>query len=149
MNTARIIAQPSVDFDTLLGVAYEVFSEKLFTDGNKPVTDIEKFLTCLARLNNPGEDRQYLPYLFPHISVSVLAAYHIDDQSLVTTICADMSIAAREVGGGVLAVITGKLDEWHRVLTEGTQRDHVLFWSIVHEFDAHRLPHPCHTPRLR
>lgn len=147
MYFARIIAQPSVDFATLLGASYEALKEKLFTDSNKPVTDFEKFLICLSRLNNPNEARQYLPYLFPHFSVSVLVAYPINDQTLVTTLCADMAIAAREVGSGVLAVITGSLLEWQTTLREGSDQQHALFCSIVDQFDAAGLPHPCHTPK--
>ena len=121
---AVLIQQPAIDFTQFLGNSHEMFGVSLSAKSDashKQLTDTERFLSCLAAIQDGEAPVSLPPNLLTHVSFSVLVA--IDDREMldVLTCCSKMPfVVADTVARGVqAAVITGSLSQWRRAVLSG------------------------------
>ncbi len=143
---AILIQQPSIDFTQFLGMSHEMFGYAISAKADasrKQLTDTERFLSCLAAMQNEEAPVSLPPNLLTHVSFSVLVA--IDDREMldVLTCCSKMPfVVADTVARGIqVAVITGSLSQWRRAVLAGCRVEaqpsvRELFNKILSIFEA-------------
>ncbi len=143
---AVLVQQPSIDFTQFLGNSHEMFNTSLSAKADashKQLTDTERFLSCLAAMQDGEAPVSLPPNLLTHVSFSVLIA--IDDREMldVLTCCSKMPfVVADTVARGIqAAVITGSLSQWRRAVLSGCRMDaqqpvRELFNRILTLFEA-------------
>lgn len=125
---AILIQRPSIDFTQFLGASHEMFEHSISAKidaSHKQLTDTERFLSCLAAMQDEGAPVSLPPNLLTHVSFSVLVA--IDDREMldVLTCCSKMPfvVADTVVRGVQAAVITGSLSQWRRAVLAGCRQE--------------------------
>ena len=146
---AVLIQRPAIDFPTFLGLSHKMFghSPAAAADRNRrQLHDAERFLSCLASLQDPNALVGLSPHLLAHVSFSVLLATNERDLLDVLGYCSGMPfVAADTVARGFqAAVITGTLAQWRDAVISGCQADvegsvRALFNKILSIFEAANL----------
>ena len=143
---AVLIQKPAIDFTQFLGSSHEMFGYTLSAKADssqKQLTDTERFLSCLAAMQDEEAPVSLPPNLLTHVSFSVLAA--IDDREMldVLTCCSKMPfvVADTTARGVQAAVITGSLSQWRRAVLSGCRAEaqpsvRELFNKILSIFEA-------------
>jgi len=143
---AILIQQPSIDFTKFLGMSHEMFGYTISAGADashKQLTDTERFLSCLAAIQDEDAPVSLPPNLLTHVSFSVLVA--IDDREMldVLTCCSKMPfVVADTVARGIqAAVISGSLSQWRRAVLSGCRIEaqpavRELFNKILSIFEA-------------
>lgn len=126
MVTSIFIAQPSVSFDILLQACADTLDHKV-TGGvdntAKRLSDSEKFLSILAAMRDAQATASLTPNLLTHVSFSVLTIANDVDMIDILEACSGMAFTYTEtqVRGGLLAVITGTMQQWRDAIVTGSQ----------------------------
>jgi len=146
---AVLIQRPAIDFTTFLGLSHKMlgYSPASAADRNRrKLHDAERFLSCLAALQDPDASVGLSPHLLTHVSFSVLLATSERDLLDVLGYCAGMPfVAADTVARGIQAtVITGTLAQWRDAVISGCQPEvqgsvRALFNKILSIFEAANL----------
>lgn len=149
MNDAILITTPAVDFTTLIGLSEQMlgYSPARAADASRrPLSDTERFLSCLAAFKDSKAPVGLPPHLLSHILFSVLIAADERDMLDILGYCAGMSfVIADTISRGVqAAVVSGTLAQWRDAVVsgcgatvEGSVR--ALFNKIHARFEAARL----------
>ncbi len=121
---AVLIQQPSIDFTQFLGVSFEMFGRTLSEGADashKKLTDTERFLSCLATMQDERAPVCLPPHLLTHVTFSVLMALNERDMIDVLSCCAEMPfVTADTVVRGIQAsVVTGTLAQWRSAVLSG------------------------------
>lgn len=122
-----LIQQPSIDFNTFLGVSHKLLGRSPAASvdaSSRKLTDTEKFLACLNSFDKPASTVTLPPHLLKHVTFSVLVG--ADERDLIDIVeYAAMPFVKAEtsVRGVMLAVITGTLDKWRDAVRAGTSPD--------------------------
>jgi hypothetical protein len=146
---AVLIQQPSIDFAKFLGLSHKMFGYSLAAsaDANRrKLSDSERFLSCLAALNDQKAPVSLPPHLLTHVSFSVLLA--ADERDLLDTLqyCAGMPFCVADtiLRGTQAAVVTGTLAQWRDAVISGCQPEaestvRLLFNKILAIFESANL----------
>lgn len=143
---AVLIQQPSIDFTQFLGMSHEMFGYAIGAKADashKQLTDTERFLSCLAAMQDEEASVSLPPNLLTHVSFSVLVAIDNREMLDVLTCCSKMPfVVADTVARGIqAAVITGSLSQWRRAVLSGCRVEaqpsvRELFNKILSIFEA-------------
>lgn len=146
---AVLIQRPAIDFTTFLGLSHKMFgySPASAADRNRrELHDVERFLSCLAALQDPDALVGLSPHLLTHVSFSVLLATNERDLLDVLEYCSGMPFVAADtvVRGFQAAVVTGTLAQWRNAIISGCQSEvegsvRALFNKILSIFEAANL----------
>ena len=146
LSHAVLVQQPSIDFTQFLGVSHEMFDHAISAKSDashKQLTDTERFLSCLAAMQDEGAPVSLPPNLLTHVSFSVLIAINDREMLDVLTCCSKMPfvVADTVVRGVQAAVITGSLSQWRRAVLAGCRPEALtpvreLFNKILSIFEA-------------
>lgn len=125
---AIIICRPDVDASTFLGVALKVLGHSPAASADASglmLSDVGRFLSCLASLRNPKSGVELNPKLLPHVTFSVLIVADEPDMLDVLECAAGMPFVTVEttLRGVLLAVVTGTLAQWKAAVIAGSSCD--------------------------
>jgi hypothetical protein len=117
-----LITTPAVDFDQFLAAGHQMTGRSLSSaaDANRrPISDAEKFLSCLSILN--GDAGVGLsPRLLSHVSFSMLVWGAERDLLDVFQLCGMPFVVTDTVARGIQAsVMTGTLTQWRDAIASG------------------------------
>jgi hypothetical protein len=119
-----LIAQPSIDFNTLLGITHEALGRNIAANADnahRKVSPSEKFVMCMASMTSQD---QITANLLSHVSFTILII--IDDYSVldIINVASGMSFISTDsdVSGCSLVVMTGTLAQWRDAVASGTSR---------------------------
>lgn len=119
---AVLINSPSIDFATLLGVAYEALGRNVASAADashRKMVDAEKLLSCLAALRNGAT--AITASLLAHVSFSVLLATDQCDLLDILDVTSGMSFVRSTTPSGIdIVVITGTLRQWRDAVVSAT-----------------------------
>ena len=122
---AVLVNQPSFDFKTLLGLSDHALgyrpTEKV-DSSHAEVSDVARFISCLAAIRDPKSRAGLIPNLLSHVSFSVFLVCEDRDMTDVLQCTTGMSaVVADTVARGVqVAVISGTLAQWRDAVTNGS-----------------------------
>lgn len=143
---ALLIQQPSIDFTQFLGMTFEMFDRNLSEGADashKNLTDTERFLSCLATLQDEGAPVCLPPHLLTHVTFSVLVAINERDMLDALSCCAEMPFVTGDtvVRGVQASVVTGTLAQWRSAVLSGCRLEaqpdvRGLFNQILSLFEA-------------
>jgi hypothetical protein len=114
-----LIQSPSPDFAKLLTLSQQALGYNVAEDIDaSPIerSDAERFLSCLAAMQERGVCPGFAPHLLSHVSFSVLVA--ADEQDMLGIVeKGEMPFVVINtmVRGVQLAVISGTLAQWKRM----------------------------------
>lgn len=123
-SLAILVQQPAIDFTKFLSVSHEMFgySPSAAADAShKQLSDSERFLSCLAAMQDKNAPVALPPHLLAHVSFSVLVAISDRDMIDILQYCSTMpfTVADTIVRGIQAAVITGTLSQWKIAVLSG------------------------------
>jgi len=123
-----LINRPAIDFGAFLPVSRKVLGYGLSASSDQShfdLTDVERFLSCLAAMRDPKAAAGLPPKLFTHVSFSVLVI--ADERDLLDALecCAGMPfVVADTLARSVqVAVISGTLAQWRDAVKSGASLD--------------------------
>lgn len=121
----RLIAVPSVDFDTFLGLSQQALGRNPAAAGDaspRNLSDTERFIGCLVSMQCPAEHPGLFPHLLTHVSFSILVAADDRDMFDIIQIASGMPFVVTDtiMRGVQLAVITGDLNQWRDAVKSGS-----------------------------
>jgi len=139
-----LIQQPAIDFGKFLGLTHEALGYSLASSADKsqrPMSDAERFLSCLNSMTNSQAtaalNASLTPDLLTHVSFSVLLA--ADDRDLLGILQAASGmpfvVSDTRARGIQIAVITGTLAQWRDAVICGTQRGGAIqgCFCLIHD----------------
>jgi len=126
MVTSIFIAQPNVSFDILLKACADTLDHKVtesIDNTLKQLSDSEKYLSILAAIRDANASVNLTPNLLTHITFSVLTVATDVDMMDVLEACSGMAFthAETKMRGGLIAVITGTMQQWRDAIITGSQ----------------------------
>jgi len=143
---AVLIQRPSIDFTQFLGSSHEMFGKTLSAKvdaSHRKLSDTERFLSCLATIQDDDAPVSLPPHLLTHVSFSVLVAISEREMLDVLSCCAGMPFVVEDtVARGIqAAVITGSLADWRVAVLSGCRLEaqlsvRELFNRILSIFEA-------------
>ena len=146
---AILITTPAVDFTMLIGLSEQMlgYSPARAADASRrPLSDTERFLSCLAAFKDAKAPVGLSPYLLSHVLFSVLIAADERDLLDILGYCSGMSFVTTDTitRGVQAAIVSGTLGQWRDAVlsgcgpaVEGGVR--ALFNRIQMRFDGARL----------
>lgn len=148
-SEAVLITTPAVDFSTFVGISNQAlgYSPASAADASPlPLSDTERFLSCLSSLKDRNAPVSLSPHLLTHVSFSMLLAADERDLLDVLELCSGMPFVqadtlARDVQ---IAVVTGTLSQWRDAVLSGCKASveptvRSLFNTILSRFEQARL----------
>jgi hypothetical protein len=148
-SDAVLITTPAIDFSTFLGLSHQAlgYSPSSAADASPlPLSDTERFLSCLSALKDQHAPVTLSPHLLTHVSFSVLVAADERDLLEVLECCAGMPFVQTDTlaRGIQIAVVTGTLAQWRDAVISGCQAEtevsvRALFNTILARFEQARL----------
>ena len=127
MNPHIVLLQsPLIDFDTLLTVAQQALGYNVASAVDaSPVkrADAERFLSCLATMQDRRAKPGLAPHLLSHVSLSVLLIADEDGFVEILEVCEMPFVCVPTVSKNVsLAVISGTLAQWREAIERGSSQ---------------------------
>lgn len=122
---AVLIQQPAIDFATFLGLTHTAlgYSPASASDATRrPMSDAERFISCLEALRDPKATAGLRLNLLTHVSFSVLIAADERDVVEILECAAGMPFVGTEtVRRDVrILVVTGTLAQWRDAVVTGS-----------------------------
>jgi len=146
---AILIQQPAIDFSKFIGLSLTMlgYSPASKADASqRPLSDAERFLSCLAAMKDEHAPVNLSPHLLTHVSFSVLLVAGERDMLDILEYCSTMPFVATDtIARGVqTAVVTGTLAQWRDAVISGCQPDvevgvRILFNKILAIFESANL----------
>jgi hypothetical protein len=125
-----LVTTPKVDFPAFVGACTEVLGyspAKAADASGRDMTDVERFLSCLATIRNPEARASFAPDLsfLPHVSFSVLVVADERDLFDIVERCVGMSFVTAEttIRRVRAAVVSGTLAQWRDAVIAGSVRE--------------------------
>lgn len=123
-----LIQQPAVDFTRFLTISLDALGQNLASASDsspKQQSDAERFLSCLAAMQDERAPAGIRPALMGHVSFSALVVMDDRDALGILQASGGMPIVVAETvkRGIVLAVMTGTLAQWQVAVKTGTDPD--------------------------
>jgi hypothetical protein len=120
-----LIQQPNVDFGTFLGISRDAlgYSPAAASDASsKQQSDAERFLSCLAAIQDEKAPAGLLPSLLSHVAFSVLIVADERDALGIFQASGGMPFVVTETvrRGLLMAVMTGTLAQWRDAVKTGS-----------------------------
>lgn len=120
-----LIQQPNVDFGAFLGISRDAlgYSPAAASDASaKQQSDAERFLSCLAAMQDEKARAGLLPSLLSHVSFSALIIADERDALGIFQASGGMPFVVTETvrRGLLLAVMTGTLAQWRDAVKTGS-----------------------------
>jgi hypothetical protein len=146
-----LIARPAIDFDTFLTISHRLlgYSVAAKVDQSRlEHSDTERFITCLAALNDPNAAVGLPPNLLNFAAFSILVV--ADERDLLDIVEAAGSIPVRLAEtvqrGVMMAVLHGTLAQWRDAVKSGCDpaAEHnvrACFCQIMGLFEKMNLGH--------
>jgi hypothetical protein len=124
--TVALIQTSSPDLGTLLGICQQAlgYSVAAAVDASsRRRTDAERFISCLAAMQNHAAKPGFAPHLLSHAIAGVLVAADEDDMAELLSLAEMPFVSVPTLAKGVqLAVITGTLSRWKEAVKLGSTR---------------------------
>ena len=121
-----LIQTPITDFTTLLTVTKQALGYNVVASVDaSPVqrTDAERFLSCLASMQDRDAKPGLAPHLLSHVSFSLLiAADDTDTLPILSVTEMPFVVVDTRVRGVQLAIVSGTLAAWHDAVKHGSSR---------------------------
>lgn len=122
-----LVQTPVIDFNTFLTVSNQALGYDVSTAVNASLvnrTDAERFISCLAAMQDRKAKPGCSPRLLCHVSVSVMIAADDVDMFDILSVCQMPFICVdTRVRGVQLAVATGTLRDWRDAVKFGLSRE--------------------------
>lgn len=132
------IAQPAVEFNTLLATCNEAFDHSVTTgidSTEKNLSTSEKFISILSYMRDPNASVGLIPNLLTHVSFSVLTV--ADDMDILDILeaCSGMAFtyAPTKHRSILMAVITGTVQQWRDAVVTGTKHQQATIRSAFNQ----------------
>lgn len=128
LPAAIIIQRPFVDMTAFIGVSHKVLgrSPAAAVDAcPRSLSDVERFLSCLAALRDSEAKAGLQPNLLAHVTFSLfLVADERDILGIIECVVGMPVVFTETLGRGVMAaVITGTLGQWRDAVKSGSNPD--------------------------
>jgi hypothetical protein len=122
VNVALIV-QPSIDFNTLLGITHEAVGRNIAAVADaspRSLSPSEKYVVSLASMKNPTPD--VTESLLSHVSFGILIIIDSHNVLDVLDVASGMSFVSveTEIPDCQLIVLTGTLAQWRDAIASGT-----------------------------
>jgi len=128
MNPSVIlISKPSVDFRTFIGLGQKALGRSPAAPSDacrRPLSEAERFLSCLAAMRDDHAPVGLSPHLLTHVSFSALIGADDRDMLAILELCATMPFVVVEtiVRTVQVAVVTGTLAQWKEAVASGCSK---------------------------
>jgi len=146
---AILIQQPDIDFHSFLKLSHKMFGYSLASTVDaspRKLSHSERFLSCLAALNDQQAPVCLSPHLLTHVSFSILIVANDRDMMDTLQYCSGMPFV---IGDTVVrdiqaAVVTGTMAQWRDAVISGCQPEveysvRVLFNKLLGIFELAKL----------
>jgi hypothetical protein len=122
--TAVLIQQPAIDFTTLIAATHQALGYSIASAADasrRHLSDAERFLSCLAAMQDSRATAGLRPNLLAHVTFSVLVAADERDLLDMLEACSGMPFVVADtlVRGVQVAVVTGSLSQWRDAVKSG------------------------------
>jgi len=122
-----LISKPSVDFHIFIGLSHRALGRSPAAPSDacrRPLSEAERFLSCLAALRDEHAPVGLSPHLLTHVSFSALIGADDRDMLAILELCATMPFVAVEtiVRAVQVAVVTGTLAQWKEAVASGCSK---------------------------
>lgn len=144
-----LIQQPAVDFATFLGISRDAlgYSPAAASDASaRQQSDAERFLSCLAAMQDEKAPAGFLPSLMSHVSFSALIVADERDALDIFQASGGMPFVVTETvrRGVLIAVMTGTLAQWRDAVKTGShssqeQNTRACYSKLLLLFEQARL----------
>jgi hypothetical protein len=120
-----LIAEPKVDFDTLVKGCNEALNHSVTRGVDNTVKNLsegERFISILNEMANPGSIVGLSPALLPHLFYSVLSVAGLFDMMNIWACCPNMAFTHTEskVRDLYIGVTSGTMDRWRDAVITGS-----------------------------
>lgn len=145
MKTAAVlITKPAVDFSTFLKLAEEALGyspSEVCDKARRPLSESERFLSCLSALKDRNSEAGLSPNLLHHVSFSALIACDERDLIEVMEVASGIHFTTADslFRGLMIAVASGSLGQWKQAVVAGLRLGgsiHALYGSIMTQFEG-------------
>jgi hypothetical protein len=119
-----LIATPSVNFDTFPSACRQVLGYsplRAASTTSRELSEVEKFLSCLANFRDEKAVQHPSPHLFSHVACSVFVVADERDLRDILECCSGMAfVTADTLARNVTAaVVSGTLAQWRDAVASG------------------------------